>query len=450
MITWQDLEEKQTESDRTAFVYTAINRHKRTDEYHTALVAEEYAAHRNTTIINYQKVLYTISGKAVPDNYSANHKVSSNFFDIFTTQQVQYLLGNGVFWEDEDTKDMLGPDFDVKLQEMAKNALIEGSAYGFFNLDHLEVFKLTEFVPLLDEETGALKAGIRFWQVDSRKPMRATLYEPDGFTEYIWNRRTGTDGILQEKRPYKLKIRTTPVDGIEILDGENYPGFPIVPMYGNRYRQSELVGVREEIDAYDLIKSGFANDLDDVSQIYWTLNGAGGMDDIDLARFVERMKTVKAAVVDDNGASAESHTIDVPYAARTALLDRLENDLYRDYMALNLKTITGGANTATQIRAAYEPLSSKADQFEYCVLNFLNGMMEAIGIRDNPTFIRSTIVNTTEEIQTIIQAGPYLSSEYITRRILAILGDSDKAEEVLAQMELDGANRFSQIPSTGG
>ena len=70
-------------------------------------------------------------------------------------------------------------------------------------------------------------------------------------------------------------------------------------MWGNANKQSELVGIREQIDCYDLIKSKFANDIDDASQIYWILQNAGGMDDIDLTRFVERMKTVRAAVVED-------------------------------------------------------------------------------------------------------------------------------------------------------
>ena len=58
------------------------------------------------------------------------------------------------------------------------------------------------------------------------------------------------------------------------------------------------------------------------------------MDDVDRKKFLDRMKTVKAAVVEDEGARAESHTIDVPYNAREALLDRLRKDLYDDYMAL--------------------------------------------------------------------------------------------------------------------
>ena len=431
MYTYQDL---LATNDKLDFTLQIITEHKACPAYRIAKTANEYARKQNTTIIGYQKLLYTISGKTVPDNWSANYKIPSNFFNRFITQQNQFLLGNGVTWENDSTGEKLGNDFDTQLQDAGKKALICGVSFGFFNLDHLEVFSLLEFAPLYDEENGALMAGVRFWQVDPDKPLRATLYETDGYTDYIWEKGKGRE--LKEKRPYKLIAAYTEADGLEIYDGENYPSFPIIPLWANSYKQSEIIGIREQIDAYDLIKSGFANDLDDVSQIYWTITNAGGMDDIDLAQFVQRMKTIKAASVSD-GEQVQAHSIDIPYSAREAILDRLKKDLYRDYMALDTDEIAGGAVTATQILASYEPLNSKADEFEYCVINFIQGVLAVAGIEDNPTFTRSYLVNKAEEIQNVISAGEYLDSQYITEKLLTLLGDADKADEVLGRMADD-------------
>lgn len=366
ILSYNDLVEITNEDEKQQFILKAINEHKATDMYKTALDAEDYMRTQNTTIMNYRKILYTMSGQAVPDNFSANYKCASSFFKRFVTQENQYLLGNGVTFNDESTKEKLGgEDFDSVLQEVGRNALVQGLAFGFANVDHVDIFKLTEFVPLWDENDGALKAGVRFWQVDTNKPLRATLYELDGYTEYIKDEKNGDRDmhILQDKRPYKLTVGISEVDGLQILDGENYPTFPIVPLWGNPEHQSELNTIRTQIDAYDLIKSGFANDLDDVSAIYWTLSNTGGMDDVDLAQFVERMKTVKAAVVGDSvsgGASAEAHTIEVPYQSRETYLTRLEKDMYKDFMALDTEQIAAGQVTATQIEVAYEPLNEKS------------------------------------------------------------------------------------------
>ena len=441
MITFQDLlAVGQDEKLRSEFVKSFIGTHKSSDEYEMALTAEAYDCKQNATIVQYQKLLYTISGEAVPDNYSANYKIVSSFFNRFVTQQVQYLLGNGISWNEASTEAKLGNDFDSRVQQLAHYALVDKVAFGFWNYDHLEVFRLKEFAPLWDEEDGALKAGVRFWQIDPIKPLRATLYEIDGYTNYIW--RSGQEVEIEPKRAYKLKVRTSIADGQEIYDGENYPSFPIVPLWANQQKQSELVGIREAIDAYDLIKSGFANDLDDASQIYWTIQNAGGMDDIDLAQFVKRMKTVKAAVVDDDGARAESHTLDVPYASREALLERLRSDLYDDFMALDTKNIAGGATTATQIKAAYEPLNNKTDMFEYCVIEFISAILELAGIDDEPTFTRSMIVNTNEEMSIILQAAEYLSEDYITEKVLTILGDADKVDDLLKEKDEENIKRM--------
>lgn len=440
MKTYQDLMEA---IDLPSFITQAINEHKASEMYRIAYDAELYDRQLNVTIMSYQKLLYTVSGKAVPDNYSANHKVASNFFNRFITQENQYLLGNGVTLEKEANKERLGAHFDAKLQQAGRNALVDGVSFVFWNLDHIEVFNLTEFVPIYDEETGALMAGIRYWQVDSDKPMRATLYEMDGYTDYI-KRKDKPLVVQAEKRTYKQIVRQSAADGVQIEPGDNYPGFPIIPLWGNLHHQSEFVGMRENIDAYDLIKSGFANDLDDCTQIYWLLKNAGGMSDTDIAQFLDRVRTTRAAAITDgdDGATAEPHTIEIPYASRVAYLDRLEQDMYNDFQALNATSLSAAAKTATEINAAYQPFDNKVDQYEYCVLEFLEKLFALIGIDDTPTFTRNRIANRTEEMQMLMLAAPYLDDEYITHKACAIMGDHDAAGDILKRKDAENLDRF--------
>ena len=441
MKTWEDL--KKNENDKLNFVRSAISDYRTSPMYLEARTGYEYFCKRNTTIIQYQKLLYTMSGEAVPDNFSANYKFCNAFFPIFVTQENSYLLSNGVTFNDESTKDRMGgDDFDSILMDAGEDALWAGVAYGFWNLDHVEVFKATEFVPLFGEEDGALHAGIRFWQIAPDKPLRATLYEEDGYTEYIW--RKGEDGEeLKPKTTYKQKVRQSIADGIEIYNGENYPSFPIIPLWANKIHQSELVGLREKIDGYDLIQSGFANDLDDASQIYWTVQNAGGMDDIDLAKFIERMKIVHAAVVDENGSHAEAHTLDVPYAARQAGLADLRDSLYRDAMALDTDKISAGNITATAINAAYENLDLKCDGYEYCIVKFIKGILSLVGIDDAPTFKRTKMVNMSEETQMILSAAEFLDDETVLN-LLPFL-NIDQVGSILKKKDKEEADRFANI-----
>lgn len=451
MITYQDLlAVGDRDSDKMDFVRSAINWHMGSDLYKTAKVADLYDRKLNPDINEFTKFLYTVAGRQIPDTYSTNYKVSRAFFPFFIKQENQYLLSNGVTWENEGTSDKLGDkrhEFDTQLQDLGHAALSGAVSFGFWNLDHVDAFTVLEFAPLFDEENGSLRAGIRFWQIDAGKPFRATLYEEDGYTEYIWNRRKVGDEVqeigevLSEKRKYKIHITGTDVDGAEIYQGENYPSFPIVPFWANKQHQSEIVGIREQIFVYDVIKSGFCNNVEEASYIYWAIRNAPGMDDVDLAEFLQKMRTLHVAITEDNGSTAEPNQIEAPYQARETLLARLERDLFKDAMAFDPETIASGAITATQIRAAYENLELKVNDYEYCVVEFVNRILELAGIDDNPTFTRSKNVNTSEEIQTLMMCAQALPMDYVIKKILTLLGDGDQAEAIIQQAIADEMER---------
>lgn len=438
MITYQDLIAVQGDDERIDFARRVIEEHKQSELYKIAQIGDEYDRKENRAITDFVRLIYRVDGAAVPDNIGSNYRLASGFFDRFLTQEVQTLLGNGVTFKEKGVKEKLGTTLDNVIYKIARYALAAGLSFGFWDRDKLLPFPVYDkngacFAPLVDEETGAFSAGVRFWQLDTNKPLYGTLYEPDGYTAMVW--RPGEKGaILKPKQAYKTGTIASPAERAEgnvIAYGENYPAFPIVPMWGNPKHQSEIVGLKGNIDCYDLIKSGFANSVDEASYIYWTINNAGGMTDKDLVQFIEHMKTIKAAVVSDAGASAQSHSIEAPYNSREALLNRLEDDLYRDFMATKTEDIAAGNVTATQIDAAYDPLNSKVDQFEYCVLDFLHGIMEVAGVQGTPTFTRSQVSNKTEQVQNIIQAAEYTGREYATRKLLEIFGDGDMADEII-------------------
>lgn len=450
--TFQDLQAVGAdEQKRMEFVLEAIGDHKSSELYKTGKTAEDYYRGLNTTIMTLEKVIYNAAGKAVPDIYSPNHKIPCRYFFYFVTQRVQYLLGNGVSFAKPETKSKLGKKFDKKTAEVAVKAVNSGAAYGFWNLDHLEPLGVAKaersnepvFIPLEDEETGELKAGIRFWKIAENKPLRCTLFEVDGMTEYI--ERDGKMQVYTEKHDYKRVKSTSRATGTTVSNGGNYgERLPIIPMF-NVNRQSELLGRQFTVDAYDLMISKLVNNVDNAELIYWVLKNCGGMDEIDDELFIEQLKMTHVVHVDgeNGGADVEAHKVEAPFDANETALARLRNQLFDDFMALDTKNIAGGAATATQIEAAYEPLNSITDLFEGEVTDFILSLLELIGIDDAPTYTRSLIVNQQEMIQNILQAAEYLSEDYITKKILEILGDTDKVDEVMNQRLNEEAGRYT-------
>lgn len=413
-----------------AFVLRVIEEHRSSVAYHNARDAGAYYDGLNPTIANYEKLLYDLQGKAHADMWTANHKLSSSFFRFAVDQQTSYLLGNGITFGDEHTPEKLCPDFSEEVMDAARDALIMGVSFGFWDLDHLRVFELTEFAPLYDEENGALMAGVRFWQIAPDKPLRATLYEVDGFTEYL-KPDSGGMVVLQEKRSYKLIQRRTELGSLEIFDGGNYPTFPIVPLRNNRRCLSELVGKRNTIDALDLATSNMVNNVDEGNLIYWVLSNCNGMDDLDDAKFIERLKTTHVAHTDgDEGARADAHTIEAPFAGTNATIDMLKRKLYEDFQAFDASAISAGNQTATAIKASYVPLDLKTDKFEAQVTRFVREVLRLAGVDDEPSYTRNQIINKAEETQNILLGAAYYDEEYITKKLLTINGDIDQYQAI--------------------
>ncbi len=453
MRTFQNLSAiSENEGVLKKFVFDAIAEHKESAAYKTAVIAEKYYAKKNVTIMAFQKMLYNMHGQEVPDMWSANYKLRTHFFRRFVTQQVQYVLSNGVTFNDKNTKDKLGKKFDTQLQRAAKKAMVDKVSFLFWNLDHVEVFCFADtptdpgFVPLYDADTGALRAGIRYWMPDE-KTIRATLYEEDGYTEY--KKEEDAVSIVAEKRSYKKTTISSKADGVSGERNENYSAFPIVPLYANDLHESELEGHRESIDCYDYIKSGLANDIDDTSGFYWVLKNSGGMDDIDIAKFRERMHTVKAAVLDDDSAAAEAHTLDVPIAAREKMLELLKEDLYQDFQIVNVEALSASAKTATEIRAAYQPMDDKCGDFEYCLIDAIQSILSLAGIDDEPSFKWNRIANQTEETNMIMTASPVLGDEWTLKKLPFLT--PEEVEEIMKDKGNATMNRFTptQNPAQG-
>ena len=461
MKTYQDLiAAGQGDKERGDFVKAAIQAFQAEPQFRTARDAEAYYRHENPTIMRAQKMVYNLLGQAVPDLYRPNHKIPCRYYYYFITQQVQFLLGNGVIFSDMADKDAkLGRDFDSAVQLAATYALNGGVAFGFWNNDHLEVFPICgipyapSFVPLWDENTGNLGAGIRWWRLEDGKPLKATLYEPDGITEFEEDPEDKGKGlkIVEERKVYRYRTESSAATGVTRTPIGNYDGrLPIVPLF-NVNRQSELVGGRETLDAYDLMVSGLVNNTDEGNLIYWVLKNANAMDEEDDARFIEQLRRTHVAHADgDDGVGIEHHTVEVPVDASEAAIDRLRSQLFDDFMALDVKEISGGAATATQIRAAYEPLNEKTSRFEYCVTDFLRGILALAGVDADPTYRRDTIVNQTEELANVLSAAEYLDADTVTRQICGILGLIDEADEIIAKRKENEIDRFSGGNEPGG
>ena len=448
MKTYQDYLTSRDHGSVLDFIKDAITEYRSSTEYKIACDADEYEKENNITIMEFMRLIFTRDGEQVVDFTSANNKIASNFFHRLTTQRVAYSLGNGISFANAEkvfdkekknwiitdhTKEKLGKDFDTVLYSAGRFARLHRVSYLFWNLDHADLFKATEFCPLFDENNGGLGAGMRFWSLNwDKKPVTVVFYEQDGYTKY--RTKKGSTGLdleeIEPKRAYKQKIAHNNVDPDEIVGESNYSYIPIIPFWGSEHRQSDLVGMRSKIDAYDLVKSGFCNDLDDCSEVFFIINNALGMTEEDLAKFRDRLKLQHIAAMDTDNTNITPYTQEIPTQARAVLLDSLRAQIYEDYGGLDVHTIAAGS-TNDHIDAAYQPMDEEADDFEYQCIEAIRGILNIIGIDDMPIFQRNRISNRMEQTQMVMMAANYLDEETILRKLPFIT--PDEVDSIIAR-----------------
>lgn len=460
MKTYQDFLK---EPDKIGFIKSAITEHRSSEDYRIAVDADKYEAEKNTTILAWIRLLYTLDGRKVEDVTAGNNRIASNFFHRLNTQRCTYSLGNGVSFTNTEevegengtkktvdkTKEALGKKFDTDLYTAAYYALIHKVSFIMWNLDHAEVFPYTEFVPLLDENDGIMKAGIRYWSLDwSERPVTAVLYELDGYTKY--RTKEGSTGLdleeIEPKRAYKYTVSVSEADGEEIIGQDNYSALPIVPLWGNKHKQSTLVGMKSKIDAYDLIRSGFANDLEECAEIYWIIENALGMDDEELAKFRDRMKFNHIVTVDADHSNVVPYTHEIPVTARQVCLDGIRAQIYEDFGGLDVHTIAAGA-TNDHIDAGYQPMDEEADDFEYQIIKCVQQILALIGIEDTPIFKRNKISNQTEQTNMVLLAANHLDEETLLNKLPFL--SVDEVQKVLVNKDKENMERIALAQELG-
>lgn len=442
-VTYQDW---LAAADRDRLLLTAIDRYKASRDFRGALEAGDYFRGCNSAVA--RKTILRARKIETRDNSGrkrirtgtedvVGNRIGSGFLFRFITQQNQFLLANGCILRDSETKARLGADFDHQLAALGERALIHGVSWGFWNVDHLEVLEAARdsrsgFFALMDEMTDEAMLGIQFWQITPDKPMYIRLFEMDGVAVFKVEKSLLIP--MMPKRPYIVTMRSDAL-GDEVLSTGNYQRLPIIPLYANTERHSELTpAIKAKIDAYDNILSDFADNLDRANDVYWVLNNFGGTTD-DIAQMLEEIQRIKAVanLSDGTGSSstAEPHTIEVPYAARQTALDILERALYQDYMALNIDALTGGSLTNVAIRAATANLNLKADRYEWQVFRFVQQLLSLLGVTtEEIRFQRQCIANESEMVADIAAMRPD-----IDRRTALKLNPYIQPEEIDALLE---------------
>ena len=263
IVTYQDLLQAQ---NLEKFLHDTINKFLASPQYRQYEKEEKYFKGQNPFLENRKYTVTLDTGEQLIIKPVVN--ISSNFYRRIIEQLNNRLWYNPVQF---DGKEGMDDTFDETAQKIAADASKHGVGFGFWNVDHLIRFTPLEFIPLYDERTSELMAGIRFWRIDPKKPRHIQLYTINGLQEWV-QIDNGPMTIVTPMTSYRRNNYNGAMPYTE--NAEGYGKLPIVPLHTNSDQISELTEpIESKINAYDLLQTSKLDDFTTTRPIYWRIEG---------------------------------------------------------------------------------------------------------------------------------------------------------------------------------
>lgn len=443
-------------------IFNLILRFKGSQERSGYIQAESYYSGNNWTIMNLpdrqywsDRVLKDANGEVkydknnepiranclMPNPFVANNRVAYGIFHDIVSQKVNTLFGEDPYI---NTDFKIDDAYREQLAYAFKNAAIEasicGRAFVYEDMDgNFTVFDTANCIPFFDDYTGALRVLIRFVErqgsFSKKKSMLAEVYTEDGLIIY---ERIGADiKILRQLIPYKFSKRSSII--FNEIKSVGLSNLPIIVFYNNERGESDLTpSIRAKIDVIDLVQSGFINNIEDFSDIYWVIKKApgGGMSEDDYNDFFANINKTKRLFADD----ATPEQFSIPHEARSKAVEMLELQIIKESGVIDNEKLSSTSLTTTAIKAATMKLEQRVSDFEWFANEAITTAVNTWQEYNNQffefkiDFTKLLVNNVTESIDNLVKIRSDISQK-TALEILQKLRIIDDAEEELLELQ---------------
>lgn len=344
-------------------------------------------------IKQYRLFYYNSDGQLVEDKTRSNVKIPHPFFKELTEQATQYTLSGSKQFVLSDIPELqealddyfnYNDDFVDELSDVINDCQTKGFAYMYAmkGADDTLHFSCADSIGVVEVEARFADDGkdhVIYWYIDridkdGNRIKKIMDWDNEQVVYYVQSE----DGEIRKDTDVKVNPRPHVLYQLEGDEKTYYESLGFIPFFrldNNKKQFSNLKAIKPLIDDYDLMASSLSNNLIDFDTPIHVVKGFQG-DNLD--ELQQNLKTKKIVGVDPDG-GIETHTIDVPYAARQAKLDLDEKNIYRFGMGLNLSGLKDtSATTNIAIKAAYSLLDLRCNHLERNIKRFLRKIVKAV------------------------------------------------------------------------
>ena len=382
---------------------------------------------------------------------NADNRISHNFHQLITDEKDAYMFTNEVLFDVADEKDnktikeVLGDDFKSESVYLAENATNNRVAWLHYWIDDdtnkflFATVETEQCIPIFD---GGLKKKLkgmyRYYPIieedDNGKEKYFVIFE-------YW-----TD-LGYEKYKFRGKLDGTSLTFVESEEFDHdLEAVPFIEFKNNRHMTSDLHKYKDQIDLYDRVISGYANDLDDIQQLIYILENYGGTDLQSFLKDLKRYKAIKTqSTATGTKGGVSTLSIDIPVEARNSILEILKKQIYESGQALQQDNEDFGNASGVALKFFYRKLELKAGltqtEFEKGFAKLVRAIMRFKGIKDwdtraiIQTWTRNMISNDYEDAQIAQMSENVISEETIVKNHPWVENPQDELDNLKEQRE---------------
>lgn len=370
----------------------------------------------------------------------SNHHNVNPFHKILVDQKTSYIFGreptitiNGAEKDSnlKNYENMITDFTDEQFNEVFQDSIAEASNCGFCAIhvyyDKSDKFNYCviparELILIYDcEYQKELQEVIRYYDIEvinngkkyTRKkvewwtPQEVKYFIQDENDNYILD-----SSEEFNPRPHFQNLFT--ISDIETRrERHSWGRVPFVVLKNNSNSMSDLEPIKKLIDAYDLISSEGTNNLLDLVELFWVINGYGGESSKSIVKKLQINKAVN--VINSESGNIEAKQVDLPVDGRKTWLDMLRRDIYHFGQGVDIDTSKfGTAPSGVSLKFQYSNLDLKANnmivKLKRAIKDLLWFYTEFINIQNTTTYDsslikidinKSQIMNDAEIIQEI-------------------------------------------------
>lgn len=380
----------------------------------------------------------------VPDNNNdplrtADNRLSHNFHQLLVDEKASYMFTYPVLFDVDNNielnkkiKEVLGDDFE----SISLNLCIESSNTGVSWLHYWEsdktfqydIVKTEEIIPVYSESLKKELIGIyRYYEICSDSKIKTIIeyWTNNNFIKYTLIGSIGSSLKFESSEEVEHSFETV----------------PFIAFYNNRQHLSDLYKYKDQIDLYDKVMSGFANDLEDIQQVIYILENYGGADLKEFTRDLKRYKTIQTeSGSGGTGGGVKTLQIEIPVEARNILLEILKKQIYESGQGLQQDSENFGNASGVALKFFYRKLELKSGfteiEFKKGFSMLIRAILKYIKANDKvnitQTYTRNMISNDVENSEIAKNSLGIIPKKLILRNHPWV-DDPEEAEKLLLE-----------------